>query len=78
MLRNDPRTAPMGPTAAWWLSCADPKRGWAGAVIATVTLWMERSRNRRALAALDDYRLRDIGVSRFDAEQECAKPFWIP
>ena len=36
----------------------------------------ERSAQRRALAALDDDRLRDIGRSRAEAQAEAAKPFW--
>ena len=38
--------------------------------------WMERSRQRRQLAALTDLQLRDIGVSRIDALREAEKPFW--
>ena len=39
-------------------------------------LWHFRWTSRRALAALDDDRLADIGVSRGDAMQEARKPFW--
>lgn len=35
-----------------------------------------RARQRRALAALDDARLADLGLSRAAAEAEAAKPFW--
>lgn len=38
--------------------------------------WIERSRQRDALAALDDRQLRDLGITRVDAERECEKPFW--
>lgn len=38
-------------------------------------LWM-RYRTRRQLLRLDSEQLRDIGVSRVDALQEGAKPFW--
>lgn len=42
--------------------------------------WLEaahaRRRQRRALVALDDHSLRDIGLSRHEAEREAAKPFW--
>jgi uncharacterized protein YjiS (DUF1127 family) len=36
----------------------------------------ERSRQRRALARLDDRLLRDVGITRYEAEWECRKPFW--
>jgi uncharacterized protein YjiS (DUF1127 family) len=39
-------------------------------------LWLHRSRSRRALLALDDHGLRDIGFSRADALREGRKPFW--
>ena len=38
--------------------------------------WIERTRQRNALAGLDDHQLRDIGITRLDAMRECAKPFW--
>ena len=44
---------------------------------ATLRLWRERARQRRALSQLDDRLLADIGVTRADAERECAKPFWV-
>jgi uncharacterized protein YjiS (DUF1127 family) len=36
----------------------------------------ERSAQRRALADLDDERLRDIGLTRAEARIEAARPFW--
>jgi uncharacterized protein YjiS (DUF1127 family) len=38
--------------------------------------WVDRSRQREALASLDDHMLRDIGITRYDAARECGKPFW--
>ena len=38
--------------------------------------WHERARQRRALVALDDHMLNDIGLSRSAARQEAARPFW--
>lgn len=40
--------------------------------------WAERARQRRALRELDDWLLRDIGLTRRQVEGECAKPFWRP
>ena len=38
--------------------------------------WIERGRQRNALATLDDHMLRDIGITRLEAARECGKPFW--
>jgi uncharacterized protein YjiS (DUF1127 family) len=46
------------------------------AALGRVAAWIERSRQRKALATLDDQMLRDIGITRFDAARECDKPFW--
>ena len=39
-------------------------------------LWLERMRQRRALASLSDHVLKDLGLSRTDVELESAKRFW--
>jgi uncharacterized protein YjiS (DUF1127 family) len=49
-----------------------------GAAVRAVWFWNERSRQRRALASLDDRLLRDIGLTRDEARRECANPFWKP
>lgn len=41
-----------------------------------IALWIERRSQRRALAALDDRLLKDVGISRAEAGRETAKPFW--
>ncbi|WP_449227290.1 DUF1127 domain-containing protein [Azospirillum argentinense] len=54
-------------------------QGIGGVVIAlfdTVATWNERRRQRRALEALPDHLLQDIGLSRADAATEADKPFW--
>jgi uncharacterized protein YjiS (DUF1127 family) len=38
--------------------------------------WRRRARSRRELAALCDRCLRDMGVTRYDADREMRKPFW--
>jgi uncharacterized protein YjiS (DUF1127 family) len=48
----------------------------ASAVLALIRMWTERSRQRRALADLDDNRLKDIGKTREEALAEAGKPFW--
>ena len=38
--------------------------------------WAEVSHQRRALLALSDEMLKDIGISRSQADFEGSKPFW--
>ncbi len=38
--------------------------------------WQERAAERRRLSGMEDYILRDIGLSRADIDQEVRKPFW--
>jgi uncharacterized protein YjiS (DUF1127 family) len=55
------RHEPIHPVAAAWMRLAS---------------WIERTRQRHALAGLDDHQLRDIGITRVDVARECEKPFW--
>jgi uncharacterized protein YjiS (DUF1127 family) len=50
----------------WWLA-RGADQALAGA---------ERARQRRQLAELDDYMLRDIGLTRADVASEISKSFW--
>jgi uncharacterized protein YjiS (DUF1127 family) len=43
-----------------------------------VTTWRRRLRQRDDLMKLDERLLKDIGVSRGDAEAEWRRPFWRP
>jgi uncharacterized protein YjiS (DUF1127 family) len=49
-----------------------------GRIVDLVLTWHERARQRRHLRSLDNYMLRDIGLSRADVEGEAGKPFWLP
>lgn len=40
--------------------------------------WLGRARDRRALAALDERTLKDIGLSRCDIAAETARRPWWP
>ena len=42
----------------------------------TVRLWQQRAQGRRQLRTFDDHLLRDIGITRLQAEAEAHKPFW--
>lgn len=47
-----------------------------GHILDVTGRWLERSRQRRRLATLEDRMLKDIGVSRAEAYWESAKWFW--
>ena len=56
-----------------------PGQGIGGALVAlfdVMATWNERRRQRRALEALPDHLLQDIGLSRADVVNEADKPFW--
>ena len=58
-----------------------PARGKANVGAATrvfdqLMVWLDRARQRRHLAELDDRLLRDIGISRADVDHEASRPFW--
>jgi uncharacterized protein YjiS (DUF1127 family) len=42
----------------------------------TAMSWVERSNERHELRSLSDRTLKDVGMSRADAEAEACKPFW--
>jgi uncharacterized protein YjiS (DUF1127 family) len=42
----------------------------------TLRLWQERARGRQQLRTFDEHLLRDIGITRLQAEAEADKPFW--
>lgn len=50
--------------------------GLATRIFEALLTWQQRQAERRHLAMLDDYLLRDVGLSRADVEQESSKPFW--
>ncbi len=42
-----------------------------------LTEWRRNARTRKELMGLSDRCLQDIGVSRYTAEFEASKPFWM-
>lgn len=66
--------------------CAEPASGISGAarlgtrlaavIRETLHTWHLRATVRPQLARLNDHKLRDIGMTRAEAEYEAAKPFW--
>ena len=57
---------------------ASPHRlsGFLRRVSAALREWRRRKKGRLELARLDDRMLRDIGLTRVDAEYEINKPIW--
>ena len=51
-------------------------RPWAAAALDRLLGWHELARQGRALLALNDRMLKDIGITRADAEREASRPFW--
>jgi uncharacterized protein YjiS (DUF1127 family) len=71
------------PGARVSVRCSDWEQhatGWVVAACRTVTVWIARSRQRRALLEIaesnDFHLLKDIGVSQEEALREAEKPFW--
>jgi uncharacterized protein YjiS (DUF1127 family) len=64
------------PQETQWL--ASPRRlsGFLRRVRAALREWRRRKNGRLELARLDERMLRDIGLTRSDAEYEINKPFW--
>ena len=46
------------------------------AALETLLVWQERVSERQRLRQMDDHLLKDMGLSRADAEREGAVPFW--
>ena len=53
-----------------------PRESLIPAIWETVLVWQARAALRARLAEFEDHRLKDIGVSRAEANREAAKPFW--
>ncbi len=49
-------------------------RSWS--ILSTLLTWQSRSEGRRHLRELDDRLLKDVGLTRADAQYESSKPFW--
>jgi uncharacterized protein YjiS (DUF1127 family) len=52
-----------------------PQR-FASVAVTRLMRWHELARQRRALLMLDERILKDIGVTRAEAEREASRPFW--
>jgi hypothetical protein len=59
-------------------SLAEALRSSSHYVMTAVCAWSARRRQRLRLQELDEWMLRDIGVTRAEADAEACKPFWMP
>lgn len=41
-----------------------------------LAVWERRARERKALAEMSNHMLKDLGISRLDAQREADKAFW--
>jgi uncharacterized protein YjiS (DUF1127 family) len=51
-------------------------RSFAASALIRLMRWHETARERRALLALSDHMLKDIGITRAEAEREASRRFW--
>ena len=64
------------PQATQWQASLHRLRDFLSAVRAALREWRRRKNGRLELARLKERMLRDIGLTRVDAEDEINKPFW--
>lgn len=62
--------------AAALSAIAEVTGGLALIAFGTLYTWQSRASERAQLKAMDDYMLKDIGITRADAARETTKPFW--
>lgn len=51
-------------------------QAFAALALSRLLRWHELSRQRRALLALNERMLKDIGITSAEAEREARRPFW--
>lgn len=65
----------------FWKYCANFDRNLSLSplhkIFKKIQLWLNRYRQRKVLAKLDERMLEDIGCTLQQAKQEASKPFWI-
>jgi uncharacterized protein YjiS (DUF1127 family) len=64
------------PQETQWQASTHRLSCFLSAVLAALREWRRRQHGRLELARFDERMLRDIGLTRIDAEYEINKPFW--
>ena len=62
--------------AQWSVRDTAPAAGWIDTASHLLTRWLDVSRSRQTLDGLDEHMLRDIGLTRAEAQREASKFFW--
>lgn len=44
--------------------------------VTAILIWQERSAERQRLKGMEDYLLKDVGLTRAEMDHEVRKPFW--
>ncbi len=65
-------------SSCWSQVAAHPGQEPAHSWLERLRKWRRRRRSRALLVQLDDYLLKDIGITHAEAEREANKPFWLP
>ncbi len=80
-LAQDAEIAKLGPRRArapeWLRRTSMPVWRWLSAIIDLLQAWRRLAAERRHLAGLNDYHLRDIGISRADVEHASPPALWF-
>lgn len=64
-------------SAHWTMTMPRRRAAARPGILMMLDTWYSRIRQRRALAELDDYLLRDCGLTREQVAREIDKPFWV-
>lgn len=70
-------TPPPAPHAAGIAGVTRKARRVVAKCLETLVLWQERASQRHALGEMNEHMLKDLGISRTQAEGEAGKPFWM-
>jgi uncharacterized protein YjiS (DUF1127 family) len=62
--------------AHWPAHAAAPVPGWIDSASNVLARWVDTARSRQTLDDLDEHMLRDIGITRDEAQREARKFFW--
>lgn len=59
-------------------SVASKARAAVRGLVDQIALWEDRATSRHRLGQIDDWMLKDVGLTRADVARESGKPFWRP